>query len=70
LLAAAIAYRVAGSWRHAVVLPAVSMIAATTLVFGQTLFERVLKLQTSVSVAIEAIGGLVFLILVLRRRSR
>ncbi|MEC7761582.1 MAG: iron chelate uptake ABC transporter family permease subunit [Pseudomonadota bacterium] len=70
LLAAAIAYRVAATWHHAIVLPAASMIAAITLVFGQTLFERLLQLQTSVSVAIEALGGLVFLFLVLRRRTR
>ncbi|MDQ8034217.1 MAG: enterobactin ABC transporter permease, partial [Bordetella sp.] len=38
------------------------------LVGGQTLLERVLELNTTVSVVIEFIGGMLFLALILRRR--
>lgn len=70
LLASALAHQLTRSWRHIVLLPASALVAATTLVASQTLFERVLRLQTSVSVVIEALGGIVFLFLVLRRNSR
>ncbi|WP_417249164.1 iron chelate uptake ABC transporter family permease subunit [Celeribacter sp.] len=70
LLVAALTHRVIGSWRHLHLLPAAAMLGAALLVAGQTLFERVLSLQTSVSVVIEALGGLVFLILLFSRKSR
>nr|WP_255553427.1 iron chelate uptake ABC transporter family permease subunit [Maritimibacter sp. DP1N21-5] len=70
LLVSALTYRIAGTWRHGVLLPVSALVSAITLVGAQTLFERVLGLQTSVSVVIEALGGVVFLILILRRRAR
>nr|WP_319247013.1 iron chelate uptake ABC transporter family permease subunit [uncultured Celeribacter sp.] len=70
LLAAALAYRLAGTWRHALLLPLSALTAATILIASQTLFERVLKLSTSVSVVIEALGGLLFLVLILKGSRR
>ncbi|MGR3455946.1 iron chelate uptake ABC transporter family permease subunit [Pseudooceanicola sp.] len=70
LLVSAVTYQIAGTWRHAVLLPLSALIAAALLVASQTLFERVLSLQSSVFVVIEALGGLVFLYLVLRRAPR
>ena len=70
LLVSALAHQLAGSWRHAVLLPLSVLVAATVLVASQTLFERVLDLQTSVAVVIEGLGGLVFLAMILRRRKR
>jgi len=70
LLVSAVTYQIAGTWRHAVLLPLSALIAAALLVASQTLFERVLSLQSSVFVVIEALGGLVFLYLVLRRTPR
>ncbi|QQA45008.1 iron chelate uptake ABC transporter family permease subunit [Pelagovum pacificum] len=70
LLAAAIARQVAGTYRHAVLLPVSALIASTLLVGSQTLFERILGLQTSVAVVIEALGGLTFLYLIFRRSVR
>jgi iron complex transport system permease protein len=70
LLVAALTYRVMGTWRHAYLLPASALLGAALLVASQTLFERILSLQTSVSVVIEAIGGLVFLTLLFSRRTR
>jgi iron complex transport system permease protein len=70
LLVSALTHAVAGTWRHAVLLPLSALLASVVLVAGQTLFERVLSLQTSVSVVIEGLGGAVFLILILRRAAR
>ena len=67
LLVSAVTYQIAGSWRHAVLLPLSALIAATLLIASQTLFERVLSMQSSVLVVIEALGGIVFLTLVFRR---
>ncbi|MDK3019813.1 iron chelate uptake ABC transporter family permease subunit [Pseudodonghicola flavimaris] len=69
LLVSALAHGLAGSWRHAVLLPLSALLAGCILVASQTLFERVLHLQTSVAVVIEALGGLVFLAMILRRRK-
>lgn len=68
LLAAALAQRMVPGWRHALRLPAGALMGALILVLGQTLFERVLGLQSALSVVIEFLGGLVFLALVLQRR--
>ncbi|MGE8671932.1 MAG: enterobactin ABC transporter permease, partial [Achromobacter kerstersii] len=37
---------------------------------GQTLLERVLGLNTTVSVVIEFVGGVMFLVLILRKGRR
>jgi len=67
LLAANLAYRLTDTHRHAVLIPAAAMIGATILIAGQFAFERVLGLQSSLSVVVEFAGGLLFLALVLRR---
>ncbi|AJE45540.1 iron chelate uptake ABC transporter family permease subunit [Celeribacter indicus] len=69
LLVSALTYRLAGTWRHRVLLPLSCLVSAAMLILGQTLFERVLSLQTSVSVVIEALGGLLFLMLILKGRT-
>ncbi|WP_223162978.1 iron chelate uptake ABC transporter family permease subunit [Roseivivax sediminis] len=70
LLVSALAHAAAGTWRHAVLLPLAALISATVLVGSQTIFERVLALETSVAVVIEGLGGLVFLALVLKGAAR
>jgi len=69
LLVSALTHHLARSWRHALLLPLSVLVAGTVLVASQTLFERVLHLQTSVAVVIEGLGGLVFLAMILRRRK-
>jgi iron complex transport system permease protein len=69
LLVAALTHRVIGTWRHLYILPASAALGAALLIASQTLFERVLSLQTSVSVVIEAIGGIVFLFLLFSRKA-
>ncbi|MDT0682456.1 iron chelate uptake ABC transporter family permease subunit [Roseicyclus sp. F158] len=70
LLVSALTHRIAGTFRHDVLLPLSALLAAVILVASQTLFERVLGLQTSVSVVIEALGGIVFIYLILKRPVR
>lgn len=67
LLVAHLAYRLVGSHRHAVTLPAVALVGITTLVAGQLLFERVLGFEGSLSMVVEFVGGTVFLVLLLRQ---
>ena len=66
LLVTNLAHLVMRSHRHAVLLPASSLLAALILVAGQTLFERALGMAATLSVAVEFLGGLVFLFLLLR----
>ncbi|WP_442885303.1 iron chelate uptake ABC transporter family permease subunit [Amaricoccus sp.] len=68
LIVASLAHLVVRSPHHAHLLPAAALIGATILVAGQTLFERVLGLQSTLSVVIEFAGGLLFLALLLRAR--
>lgn len=70
LLVAALAHSLTKTHRHAILLPAAAMIAALTLVAGQGAFERLLRLQSTLSVIIEFAGGLFFLFLLLRGRLR
>ncbi|QDC08581.1 iron chelate uptake ABC transporter family permease subunit [Oceanicola sp. D3] len=68
LIAASLAYRATGSWRHATLIPAAALIGAAILVGGQFIFERLLGLQSTLAVVVEFLGGLLFLFLLLRRR--
>lgn len=68
LLVASLAYILIPEPRHALILPAAALIGATTLVAGQTLFERVLGLAGTLGVVIEFAGGLLFLFLLLAGR--
>lgn len=63
LLVSALTYRLAGSWRHQNLLPFSCLVSALLLVFGQTLFEHLLNLKSSVAIVLEGLGGLVFLAL-------
>jgi iron complex transport system permease protein len=68
LIVASLAHVVVRSPHHAHLLPAAAMLGATILIAGQTLFERALGMQATLSVVIEFAGGLLFLFLLLRRR--
>lgn len=63
LLVAALAERIAGTRRHAVLLPAAALTGIVVLVGGQTLFQHALGNATALGVVIEFVGGLVFLLL-------
>lgn len=69
LIVAAFAHIVTPTYRHAILLPAAALIGAIILVGGQLVMERVMALSTPLIVVIELIGGVTFLILLLKRRA-
>ena len=44
------------------------MLAASILILGQTLFERVFSFASTLSIIIEGVGGIVFLYLLLAHK--
>lgn len=69
LLVAHLACWLMPSHRHALVLPAASLTAMTLLVAGQWALERLLSFGTALAIVIEFAGGLLFLALLLRRKT-
>ncbi|MEO3386733.1 iron chelate uptake ABC transporter family permease subunit [Mesorhizobium sp. CAU 1741] len=70
LLVANLAYLLLPTARHAVLLPAAALVAMIFLIAGQTILERVFAFDTALSVVIEFIGGVVFILLVIRGAAR
>lgn len=70
LLVSTLAHSLMRSHRHAHLLPAAAGISALILVTGQIYFERIMRLQSTLSIAIEFGGGLLFLILLARGKVR
>ncbi|WP_248633155.1 iron chelate uptake ABC transporter family permease subunit [Cereibacter changlensis] len=70
LMVANLAYLLLPSTRHAVLLPAAALIALVALIGGQTILERVFAYDTALAVVIEFLGGLFFILLVVRGKSR
>ena len=66
LLVTALTHALMRSHRHGLLLPAASLISCLILVVGQTVFERVFSLNSSLAVVIEFCGGLLFLFLLAR----
>ncbi|MGV0879075.1 iron chelate uptake ABC transporter family permease subunit [Martelella sp. FLE1502] len=70
LLVANLAYMIMPDGRHHVVLPAAVLLAALTLVGGQTVLERVFSFGTALSIIVEFAGGIFFIFLLLRGNLR
>ena len=70
LLVANLAYQIAGTNRHRVVLPVVVLLAVICLVGGQVVLERVFAFDTALSIIIEFLGGLVFILLLIKGAAR
>ncbi|OIQ28033.1 MAG: enterobactin ABC transporter permease [Alphaproteobacteria bacterium MedPE-SWcel] len=70
LLVSALTYMVLPTYRHAVLLPGSALIAGVILVGGQWALERVFSFSTPLSVVVEFLGGLVFLLLLLKGLKR
>ena len=66
LLVANMAYQWMGTRRHAWVLPAVVLWGVILLLGGQVILERVLGFNSAISVIVEFVGGLVFILLLMR----
>jgi iron complex transport system permease protein len=70
LLIAALAHYFTGSGKHRHVLPAAILIGIICLVGGQVILERVFAFDTALSIVIEFLGGIVFIVLILKRGAR
>ncbi|WP_245410152.1 iron chelate uptake ABC transporter family permease subunit [Falsochrobactrum shanghaiense] len=70
LLVANLAYMISGSAKHRVILPVAVLLAILCIVGGQTVLERVFAFNTALSVIIEFLGGIVFIILLVRGTAR
>ncbi|MDQ2067869.1 iron chelate uptake ABC transporter family permease subunit [Xinfangfangia sp. CPCC 101601] len=70
LLVASLAHGLIGNSRHRYILPAAVLLAVICLVGGQTLLERVFAFDTALSIIIEFLGGIVFIVLVIRGAAR
>lgn len=70
LLVANLAYMLAGSAKHRFILPIAILLAILCIVGGQTVLERVFSFNAALSVIIEFLGGLVFIILLVRGHAR
>lgn len=68
LLASHVAYRLVRSHRHAVTLPAASLVGVLALVAGQFVLEHLLGSTTRLSIVIGFVGGLVAIVLLLKER--
>ncbi|MDU6409663.1 MAG: iron chelate uptake ABC transporter family permease subunit [Yersiniaceae bacterium] len=69
LLVANLAYQVVGSSRHRHLLPGVFLIGVVTLVGGQVILERLLGMAGTLSVVIEFVGGVLFIILLVKKAA-
>ena len=66
LLVAHLAYTTVGSPAHRFVIPAASLYAIIFLIGGQLVLERVFNFNSSLSVMVEFVGGVLFILLLLR----
>lgn len=68
LLISSLVYGLCSDHRHAILLPIAILVGILVLVGGQLVLERLLHMQTTISVVIELVGGLLFLFLLLRKQ--
>lgn len=69
LIVAHLAYRATGTTRHAWTLPVAGLFGVSALVGAQFILGQVFGYGTTVSVLIEFVGGILFLILLLRKEK-
>ncbi len=70
LLVVSLAHLITPTASHAALLPCAALVSAVTLVGGQFVLERVMGLTTPLVVVIDVMGGVVFLILLMRGVQR
>ncbi|EHR63354.1 iron chelate uptake ABC transporter family permease subunit [Saccharomonospora cyanea] len=70
VLVANLARQLTRTFRHAVVVPAASLLAVATLTVGQLVLEQVLGTDTALSVVVNFGGGLYFIALLVRESKR
>ncbi len=69
LIVANLGYRLTGTFRHGVTLPAAGLLGMTSLVAGQFVLERLLGSTTRLSIIVGLVGGVLFLVLLLRETA-
>jgi iron complex transport system permease protein len=67
LLVSNMAYHAMGTRRHAWVLPAAVLWGCVLLMGGQVLLEQLFKFNTVLSIVVEFLGGIVFIVLLMRK---
>lgn len=70
LLVAHLAYHTIGSSAHRYTVPAASMYAVIFLLGGQIVLERVFDFNSSLSVMVEFLGGILFILLLMKGGSK
>ncbi len=70
LLVTSLAYQIIPSHRHAVLIPTAVLLAFLCLVGGQVILERAFAFETALSIVIEFLGGITFIVLVVRGAAR
>lgn len=66
LLVASVAYQLCSVFRHKYVLPAAVLLGVIALVGGQLILEQIFAFDTALSIVIEFVGGIVFIVLLLK----
>ena len=66
LLVANLARQLLGTHRHAWVLPGAALLALLALAGGQLVLEQVLGFDSSLSIVVNFVGGIVFIALLIR----
>lgn len=70
LLVAHLAYHTVGSSSHRYTIPAAAMYAVIFLLGGQLVLERVFNFNSSLSVMVEFVGGVLFILLLLKGSTK
>jgi len=70
LLVANLAYQVAGTYKHRWILPFAVGLSILFLVGGQMVVESLFSFNTSLSIVVEFLGGIVFIVLLIRGVGR
>ncbi|MEM7799152.1 MAG: iron chelate uptake ABC transporter family permease subunit [Chloroflexota bacterium] len=69
LLVANLAYRYMGTYRHIYLIPAAVLMSLVALFGGQLIVERVFTFSTTLNVIVNFVGGIYFLMLLLREQT-
>lgn len=66
-IVATLAYQLTGSYRHAYVMPMAFLVGVLTLVLGQFVMQHIFYAGGFLTVIIEFVGGILFLVVILRK---
>lgn len=68
-IGANLAYRLLKNYRHVILFIGGSLISQVFIILGQTLVEHVFKMQTTLGVIVQFVGGVYFLFILLKERN-